>query len=263
MPSFTTPTFRTPFGQNEYLRSTRGRAYESYMCYKDSVPAVTLDGDATQKILQPGVIIAAITSGGGIGKYGPYQPGGVVTESASIAVDAGGGTFTITVEGATTAAIAFNATALAVQTALELLPGITPLDLTVSGGPGAAGGATPYVIQWNPFGPYGGLNAPTVTTGAGSLTGGAGTAAVSTTGGGLTSPATDGRGDPLNIVGINDTFLPWQLRERDVELGVLYAGHVVQSRVLEQNGSGLYVPVSDATVAAMMRNKRTHAITWH
>lgn len=126
------------------------------------------------------------------GLYVPYE---LDNESASIAVDATGGTFTITVEGAATAAIAFNATAAAVQAALELLPGIAPGDLTVTGGPGAAGGATPYVITWG--GRYAGLNAPTITTGAGSLTGGAGTAAVTTTAGGAESPTGEGTGKGL------------------------------------------------------------------
>lgn len=113
------------------------------------------------------------------GLWGPYAAD---TESASIAVDATGGTFTVGVEGANTAAIAFNATAAAVQAALEALPGVAPGDLTVSGGPGSAGGATPYVITWG--GRYAGVNAPAITTNPGSLTGGAGTAAVTTTAGG-------------------------------------------------------------------------------
>jgi hypothetical protein len=50
-----------------------------------------------------------------------------------------GGTFTLTAPaeagGGTTAAIAYNATASAVQTALEGLPGIAPGDVAVTGGP--------------------------------------------------------------------------------------------------------------------------------
>src|SRR5689334_6835392 len=33
---------------------------------------------------------------------------------------------------------------------------------------------------------------------------------------------TDGRQTAANIVGLNDTFLPWQLLDRDVEIGVAY-----------------------------------------
>lgn len=123
---------------------------------------------------------------------GLYVPYVLDSESVSIAVDATGGTFTITIEGQTTAAIAFNATAAQVQAAVELLPGVGPGDLTVTGGPGNAGGTTPYVITWG--GRYAGVDAPAVTTGAGSLTGGAGTAAVTTTAGGAESPAGEGTG---------------------------------------------------------------------
>ncbi len=45
------------------------------------------------------------------------------------------GTFTLTLNGNTTAAIAFNATAATVQTRLEALPNLNAGDITVSGGP--------------------------------------------------------------------------------------------------------------------------------
>jgi hypothetical protein len=56
-----------------------------------------------------------------------------------------GGTFTLTLNGATTANIAFNAAAAAVQTALEALPNIGPGNVAVSGGalPG-----TPVVVTF-------------------------------------------------------------------------------------------------------------------
>lgn len=41
--------------------------------------------------------------------------------------------------------------------------------------------------------------------------------------------AGDGRELTANIVGINDTFLPWQLGERDVEVAALYQGVCVLS----------------------------------
>src|SRR3954451_6710120 len=56
-----------------------------------------------------------------------------------------GGTFTLTYAGATTAAIAFNAAAAAVTTALEALPNIGPGNVLVSGGPGPG---TPYVVTF-------------------------------------------------------------------------------------------------------------------
>lgn len=52
-----------------------------------------------------------------------------------------GGTFTLTLAGQTTAAIAFNASAAAVQTALEALSNVVPGDLSVTGADGG-----PYTI---------------------------------------------------------------------------------------------------------------------
>jgi hypothetical protein len=74
MPSFTPGpgTARTPFGRNQYLRSTKGIKTESYTLAKNSVPAQTIDG-TSQKILQPGTVMAKITSGGDAGKIGPYS----------------------------------------------------------------------------------------------------------------------------------------------------------------------------------------------
>lgn len=41
--------------------------------------------------------------------------------------------------------------------------------------------------------------------------------------------AADGRQTVANIVGICDTFVPWQLEERDVEVAVLIGGFVEES----------------------------------
>lgn len=77
MPSFEkgggNPT--TPFGRNEFLRSTKGIRTESYTIAAATVPARTIDGNAGQKILQPGTVLAKITSGADAGKVGPFQAG--------------------------------------------------------------------------------------------------------------------------------------------------------------------------------------------
>lgn len=99
-------------------------------------------------------------------------------EIQTVTVNATGGTFTITYSGQTTAAIAFNAAASAVTSALEALSNIAPGDVVVTGGPGAAGGGTPYTLTFG--GTLANQNVAAVTTGAGSLTGGAGTATVAT-----------------------------------------------------------------------------------
>src|SRR4051794_4535523 len=62
----------------------------------------------------------------------------------SVAVDATAGNFTLTIGGQTTANIAFNAAASAVATAINNLDAVS--GATVTGGPGAAGGLTPYVV---------------------------------------------------------------------------------------------------------------------
>ena len=132
----------TPFGRNEYMRSTRNTQFESYTLAAATVPARTIDGVAGQKILQPGTVLAKITSGGDTGKVGPFQTG-----------------------------------------------------------------------------------------------------------------ATDGRQTLTNIVGLNDTFLPWQLIERDVEVGVLQHGKAVQAWCFEMDAGGLFIALTNATADAMRSSK--------
>lgn len=57
-----------------------------------------------------------------------------------------GGTFTLTYNGQTTAGIAFDAAAAAVQSALEALSNLAPGDVTVGGGPGPG---TPYTVTFS------------------------------------------------------------------------------------------------------------------
>jgi hypothetical protein len=111
---------RAPFGVNEYLRSTQDVKKDSYTFAASGIPAETIDGYTDQKVLQPGTVIAKITSGADAGKVGVFDSG-----------------------------------------------------------------------------------------------------------------ATDGREDDANIVGLNDTFLPWQLMERDVEVAVTYEATVRQAWCFE------------------------------
>lgn len=97
-------------------------------------------------------------------------------EVQTITVDATGGTFTVTYSGQTTAALAFDITAANLQAALEGLSTIGSGNVTVTGGPGDAGGNTPYSVTF--AGALAGTDVAAMTTNAGSLTGGAGTAAV-------------------------------------------------------------------------------------
>lgn len=96
-----------------------------------------------------------------------------------------GGTFTITVNGQTTAGIAYNAINSAVQSALEALSNVAPGDVTVTGGPGPG---TPFTLTW--AGAHANENMTVASSGA-SLTGGTAPAATTTTtqGGGVTDIA--------------------------------------------------------------------------
>lgn len=100
------------------------------------------------------------------------------------------GTYTISFDGETTAAIAYNASAAAVQAALELLSNVQPGDIVVTGGPGNAA-----LLTLTFGGQYAGMNVPAVTLGTGSLTGG--TPAVVTT---VAGAAADGADEVAGFV---------------------------------------------------------------
>lgn len=131
---------RTPFGRNEFLRSTRGKKVESYTLAAATVPAQTIDNFANQKIVQPGTVMAKITSGADAGKVGPFS-----------------------------------------------------------------------------------------------------------------AAATDGRQTVANIVGLDETFLPWQTIERDVEIGVVYECAAVQGWCFEYDASNNPIVLTNTTAAAMQR----------
>lgn len=91
-----------------------------------------------------------------------------------------GGTFTLTYEGQTTAAIAFNANAAAVQAALEALSTIGVGNVLVAGGPGPG---TPWTVTFQ--GLFAGIDASEMTDDDALLTGGTTPAVAVTT----TTPA--------------------------------------------------------------------------
>lgn len=188
------------------------------------------------------VVNGRIPSGTALGKvtssglFGPYA--GRANEVQRIAVDATGGNFTITVRGQTTAAIAFNASAAAVQAAIELLDEVNVGDIVVTGGPGNAGGTTPYVLTFSGD-QFRGSNPAAVTTGVGSLTGGAGTAAVTTpTGGG--AGASDGtekfygflfEDAPVRSGPVGAPITPDVSTAADTAVAVFWDGVVIESKL--------------------------------
>lgn len=97
-----------------------------------------------------------------------------VSEVQTVTIDATGGTFTLTFGGQTTSAIAFDAAASAVQTALQALSTIGAGNVLVTG---SAGG--PYTVTF--VGTLKGVNVAQLTSSAASLTGGAGTVTHATT----------------------------------------------------------------------------------
>lgn len=257
MPSFTKDAWRTPFGRNVFLRSTQDVKTVSRTLAASTVPEVTVDG-STQKIVQPGTVLAKITSGPETGKVGPFQ--GVGTDEVQTLTQGGtitGGTFDLTVLGVTIADIAYNVTAAALQTAIRAAVADSGASaayksiaqgLTVTGGPVTS---TPFTVTFNGVT---GTDVPEMTVDVTNLTGVSANITPATVTPGVAG-ATDGRGDTDNIVGICNTFLPWQLLDRDVEVAVVYEASVVQANCIEYTAAGVAVPLGDTTAAAMVGKK--------
>lgn len=141
-----------------------------------STDAHVVDGVTGKRVA---VVGAVINQGDTTASTVTFNTQPWTNEVQQIAVDATGGTFTVTYSGQTTSATAYNATAATLQTNLIALSNLDTGDVVVTGGPGDAGGTTPYVLTFG--GTLAAYNVAAVTTNAGSLTGGAGTATVSTT----------------------------------------------------------------------------------
>lgn len=130
-----------------------------------------------------GVVLAELSSG----LFGPYAGRTAEQQLVTITGVPTGGTFTLTLEGGTTAGIAFNAAASAVRAALEALSGVEPGDVTVTG---SAGG--PYTVTFN----RGGGDVAAMTASGASLTGGTSPAVAITTPTPGTSTGTGGSETP-------------------------------------------------------------------
>ncbi|MDX3839560.1 hypothetical protein [Streptomyces europaeiscabiei] len=172
------------FGQDDqsWLASAHGT---------DTARSITLDTSAftagthyPNGYFPSGLAVGKIAASG---KYGPYA--GRTSEVQTVTITGGptGGTFTLTFDGETTAGIAYNAAAAAVQSALEALSNIEPGDVTVTGGalPGTA-----VTVTFG--GRYLGTNVPQMTASGASLTGGTSPAVAVATGTAGGSSASDG-----------------------------------------------------------------------
>ena len=104
--------------------------------------------------------------------HGPTNLPPSVNQVENVAVNAVGGTFTLTYSGETTASLAYNATATEVQAKLEALTAIGAHNVKVTGGPGGLGGSAPYVAAFE--GALGAKSLTALTANSGSLLLGAG-----------------------------------------------------------------------------------------
>lgn len=237
----------TPFGENVWLRSTKAVKTMPYTLARATVPQAVIDGVAGQRVLQKGAVLAKITSGPDAGKVGPFQAAGTAEVQTLTPTTVTAGTFTITITNPvtgvarTTAAIAYNATAAVIQAAIEALDNVDSGDILAAGGPM---NTTPVTLTF--YGQFIG-NPAQVTIGGGSLTG---TIAPTTTTPGVAGAA-DGRQTLANIVGINNTWLPWTLMERDCEVAAVYDATGVQAWCMELDGSGAWVTLTNTTRDAM------------
>jgi hypothetical protein len=151
-----------------------------------------------ERKLKSGIPLGKIAASG---LYAPYAAVTNEVQTVTVTGSPTGGTFTLTYSGQTTAAIAYNATAAAVQSALEALSNVNPGDITVTGN---AGG--PYTLTFG--GQYLGDNVAQLTATA-SLTGGTtpGVTVATTTAGG-TATATDGTQTFAGFLFTEESFYP-------------------------------------------------------
>ena len=267
MPSFKINAFGTPFGRNVFLFSTRGLKHKGYTVASETIPARIIDGHPGQKVLQPGTVMAKITSGPHTGKIGPFQAAGSAAAEVQriTPTTVTAGTFKVKlfpgVAGEVeTSALAFNATNATVETAvraaLALSSDVTVAEyadsVTVTGGPLNSGFLAVTYLNDS------GADITPLSVDQTALTG---TVAITTTTAGVVG-ALDGRGTLANIVGINDTFLPWQLIERDVECAVLYEAAVVQANCIELDAAGAEIVLTNTTATEMFAKKGMN-ITFH
>src|SRR3954470_2301628 len=178
-------------------------------------PLLGFDGDSAKK--GSGTLLASGTNVATLGGTNEVQ-------TVTITGTPTGGTFTLTLEGATTAAIAFNAAAAAVAAAVAALPNVGTGNVT--GGGGALPG-TPVTLTFT--GDLAKRNIAPITAAA-ALTGGTTPAiAVTTTTPGSSVDSNVLRahrglilmGADSNADAVNDKLIPWDGASAATVLGVL------------------------------------------
>jgi hypothetical protein len=127
---------------------------------------------ATASLEKAAVTVMDFFVGHEVGTINPVNEVQTVAFSGTVT----GGTFTLTFAGQTTAGIAYNATAAAVQSALEALSTIGAGNVSVTGGPGPG---TPYAVAF--VGALAGTDVAQMTASGAALTGTTPGVAVTTT----------------------------------------------------------------------------------
>lgn len=228
MASFTKgPSGGFAFGRHEYLRSTKEKGTESYTCASSAVP-LTLVGDSRGSVtftdtgdivttatphglnVDDTVIVGAVTGTTGIAANTVYYVKTVPSSTTyTLSATKGGATLALTTNGS-------SVSSSRVEQALKVLqPGTVMAKITSGADSGKVG---PYDVG-----------------------------------------AADGRQTAGNIVGLCDTFVPYQLGDRDVDIAVTYACVAVQSWCQELAG-GVFVPLGDTTAALLVAKKSLNVV---
>lgn len=202
----------------EFLYVAGGAVWDRSGVTLDS-SVVTADGNG-DKILVAGTVLGNITA---TGKKGPYAETGASNETVEInSESASSGDFTLSWDGETTAAIAYNATAATVLASLLALSNLNTGDISVAG---TTVDADDVVVTF--VGQYAGTDVPDMT-----LTDNTDVTMTVTVTDGSAGTVTDGRATAVGILGQSVN-----LRQGDVVAPMLIEGHVVQSRCTGYNAN--------------------------
>lgn len=216
MPTFIkNNTARQPFGVNEYRRSTRAEKFDSAMAAASAQPVLYLEQKSATPTLRAitsniATITTAAAHGFAVGDVVRINIGNAAFDGTWVIKTVPSGT-TFTYERVNAdvgSAAATGTVAVGGDSNKVLQPGTIMAKITSGGNTGL-------------FGPF-------------------------------QAGATDGRQTTTNIVGINDTFLPWQLLEHDEQIAVLYDGTVVQAWCIEYDATGAPIPLSNTTRDAII-----------
>lgn len=175
------------FGNQNHSWLGSARGLDSTRPVALKVSAFTANVHFPSLFFPDGLALALPTSGANAGFAVPMAAKANEGQTVTITGIPTGGTFTLTLDGETTAAIAYNATAAAVTTALENLSNVRVGSVTVTGGPGPT---TPWVVTFTGT-QYSGTDVPQMTA-TSSLTGGTAPAVAVTTSTAGGSGVTDG-----------------------------------------------------------------------